>query len=107
MSELPPPSGEPSAPPRQDRGFSIGDFLSFRYMITPALVMVIYILGAVGITIVGLITLVSGDSRSGGAVGGLLIILIGNLVWRVYMEIVMLFFRINEGVQRIDRNTRR
>lgn len=97
----PPPAAEP------DRaGFSLGDFLSFRYMITPPLVQVIYVLVAVIITIVGLLTLVS-DAPGGGPLAGLLIIIFGNLIWRVYMELVMLFFRINDGIGGIERNTRR
>lgn len=88
------------------RSFSLGGFLSFRYMITPVLVQGIYVLVAVIITIVGLIAMVNAGP-DGGILTGLLIIVLGNLVWRVYMEIVMLFFRINEGIQAVERNTRR
>jgi hypothetical protein len=99
----PPP---PPAAPSERGGFNLGDFLSFRYMITPPLVQVIYVVVTLIITIVGLVTMVS-DAPGGGPLPGLLIIVFGNLVWRVYMEIVMLFFRINDGVQAIERNTRR
>lgn len=106
------PPQQPAAPPpppaveTEGTGFSLGDFLSFRYMITPPLVQVIYVLVTVIITIAGLVTMVS-DTPGSGPLPGLLIIIFGNLVWRVYMELVMLFFRINDGVQGIERNTRR
>lgn len=111
MTTTPPPGeytapAPTSPPPATDRGFSISDFLSFRYMITPPLVQVIYVLVAVIIVVAGLVTMFS-NAPGGGPLPGLAIIIFGNLIWRVYMELVMLFFRINEGIQRIDRNTRR
>ena len=111
MTTAPPPQ-QPAAPPPPPAaepgrtGFDLGAFLSFRYMITPPLVQVIYVLVAVIITIAGVVTMVS-NAPGGGPLPGLLIIIFGNLLWRVYMELVMLFFRINEGIQGIERNTRR
>ena len=112
MTTAPPPQ-QPAAPPPPApaaeagrTGFSLGDFLSFRYMITPPLVQVIYVLVALIITVVGIFTMVS-NAPGGGPLPGLAIIIFGNLLWRVYMELVMLFFRINEGIQGIERNTRR
>lgn len=99
----PPP---PSAPSVMRTGFALGDFLSFRYLITPPLVQVIYVLGAILVTIGGLLTMVGTTGRP-EVLSGLLIIVFGNLIWRVYMELVMLLFRINDGIQGIERNTRR
>jgi Domain of unknown function (DUF4282) len=111
MTTTPPPTdyttpAPVSVPPQPDVGFSIGSFLSFRYMITPALVQVIYVLVAIIIVIARILTMVN-DAPGQGPIPGLLIIIFGNLIWRVYMELVMLFFRINEGIRNIDRNTRR
>jgi len=109
MATADPPTGTYAQPPTgpSDGGFTMGNFLSFRYLITPVLVQGIYLIGAALITIGGVVAIVAPGPTSGGALGGLLILLLGNLLWRVYMELVMLFFRINEGVQRIERNTRR
>jgi hypothetical protein len=101
-----PPPTTPPPPAPADEGFTLGNFLGFRYLITPALVQVIYVLVAVIIVIVGLLAIAS-DAPGQGPLTGLLIIVFGNLLWRVYMELVMIFFRINEGIQNIDRNTRR
>jgi hypothetical protein len=107
MTTAPPPQQPATPPPAPERtGFTLGNFLSFRYMITPPLVQVIYVLVAVIIVLVGLVTMGS-NMPGGGVLPGLAIILFGNLIWRVYMELVMLFFRINDGVQGIERNTRR
>ena len=106
MTTMPPSQNAEPAPLAEPSGFTVSGFFNFRYMITPVLVLGIYILVAVTITIIGLVTMF-GTSAGSGVVPGLLIILIGNLMWRIYMEFVMLFFRINEGIQRIERNTRR
>ncbi|MGH2445111.1 MAG: DUF4282 domain-containing protein [Candidatus Limnocylindria bacterium] len=104
MTTAPPPTAY--EPPQEPAGgFSLGDFLSFTYLITPALVQGIYILGAILITIAGLFAMLSSGPNSGPLVG-ILIIVFGNLVWRVYMELMMLFFRINQGIQQIERNSR-
>jgi len=107
MATAQPPLEAPASAPAPSGGFSFGSFFSFRYMITPVLVQGIYIIGAVLITIFGLVAMFGSTPSSSGPLGGLLIIVFGNLLWRVYMEIVMLFFRINDGIQRVERNTRR
>jgi hypothetical protein len=101
----PPATGIPPSAPPPRPGFDLNAFLSFRYLITPPLVQGIYVLGAIGVTITALVTMFSGAQNS--VLGGLLIIVFGNLIWRVYMELVMLLFRINDGIQEIGRNTRR
>jgi hypothetical protein len=112
MTTAPPPQPPPAQPPpppaaRTERaGFTVGDFLSFRYLITPPLVQVIYVLGAIFVTIAGLLAMVGTTGRP-EVLSGLLIIVFGNLIWRVYLELVMLLFRINDGIQGIERNTRR
>jgi len=104
MTTAPPPA----SPADDVAGFNLGDFLSFRYLITPPLIQVIYLVGAVVITIIGLLLMLGARGDIGaGLFGGLAFILLGNLAWRVYMELVMLLFRINSGIQQIDRNTRR
>jgi len=106
MTAMPPSQYPEAAPVSEPSSFTVSGFLNFRYLITPVLVQGIYLLIALLITIAGLVTMFSGVS-GGGPLAGLLIIVIGNLVWRIYMEFVMLFFRINEGIQRIERNTHR
>ena len=98
-----PPQPPPSSGPAR---FSWSDFFSFRYMITPVVIRVIYILGAVLISIgsVGYVT--TGILGAGGLVAAILVLLLGNLYWRVLMELIMVLFGIHEGVRSMERKDR-
>ena len=86
------------------------DFLSFERMITPVIIKILFYIGLIGSLIGGLVffltmSFVNIGYRSIpqilgsvflGVVGGLLIILLGALVTRIYAELLILVFRINE-----------
>ena len=74
------------------------DFISFRYMITPAFIQIIWLVGSVLIVLGGLISLiVTGDVVT--IIVGLLVGLpIWLLLWRVYCELVILLFRIHDAI---------
>ena len=97
-------STPPPKPPGQTGGFNFGEFLSFRYLITPPLMTVIYVIGAVLITLGSVATLAV--RGGGGVVVGLLIFVFGNLYWRVILEFVMVLFRMNDSLQSIDKRGR-
>lgn len=117
MTQSTPPPPDPNTPPvswappatppatRPGGGFDFNEFLSFRYLITPALVTIIYVIGAVLITIGAILTMVS-RSGGGGIWGGLLILVFGNLYWRMVLEFLMVLFRMNDALQSIDRRGR-
>ena len=79
--------------------------LSFRTFITISIIRIIYILGLVGIGLFWLITMVSALMAMGdeplAALFTMLIAtfigLISIILWRVYLEIVVVFFRIAEN----------
>jgi hypothetical protein len=101
----PPASWSTPAPqPPGNGGFNFNDFLSFRYLITPTLMTVIYVIGAVLITLGSLAALASGGG--GGVLSGLLVFVFGNLYWRVILEFVMVLFRMNDSLKSIDRRGR-
>jgi hypothetical protein len=87
-------------PPVKDggRGFDISDFLAFRYLVTPAFMTVIYVIGAIGVTLGALATMIAGQF-----IAGLLVFIFGNLYWRIILEFVMVLFRMNDSLQSIDR----
>ncbi len=81
------------------------DFLMFRRMITPALIQVIFWFFVVLVILIGIIGIVSsiisigevGAARGiGGVLGGILWIIIMPIIVRVYAELMILFFRMNE-----------
>ena len=79
-------------------GFNINDFIAFRYLITPIFITVIYVIGAIGITLASL-----GALLGGNAIAGILLFIFGNLYWRIILEFVMVLFRMNDSLQSIDR----
>jgi hypothetical protein len=92
-------SAPPQPHPAGDGAFNVADFISFRYLITPAFVTVIYVLGVVVITLGALASLAS----AGGLIAGVLVFLFGNLYWRIILEFIMVLFRMNDSLQSIDR----
>ena len=87
------------------------DFLTFRKMLTPVLIQILFWLSlaaciAVGTAqiILGLANLVQRPELVGL---GLLILLVGPFVVRVYCEWLIVLFRINDTLTDIRRNTER
>jgi hypothetical protein len=104
-SVAPPPhdvAGQSAAQQLADArsGFRLADFLTFRYMITPPLITVIYIIGAVLVTI-GSIAYINTSAL--GAVFAWIFLM---LYLRVILELIVVLFRINDGIQTIARRDR-
>ncbi|MDD5614919.1 MAG: DUF4282 domain-containing protein [Candidatus Methanoperedens sp.] len=73
----------------------------FEKMITPVIVKILYVLGLVIVVLVGLAGIIDGINNSyyRGAekiLVGILIIIFGPLLIRVYAEIILLAFKINQ-----------
>lgn len=77
---------------------NVKDYLSFKRMITPKLVNVFFWVGTIISVVIGLglfiVSLVSIHSQ--GILIGFLTMLLGPLVIRIYCELMVVFFRINE-----------
>jgi hypothetical protein len=86
------------------------NFLSFERMITPVIIKILFYIGLAGSVIGGIIVFFSaviagfadGGFGSillglfGGLIGGVLTLILGALAARIYAELLILFFRINE-----------
>lgn len=77
------------------------NFFSFKQMASSQIIKLIYILGAIFITIGGLSTMFG---RFGNFFMGLIAIILGNLVWRVICEGIIIMFSIHERLIAIERN---
>jgi hypothetical protein len=77
----------------------MGDFLRFETMLTPVLIQVLFWIAVVLVVIGGLIMLFSSPVK------GLLLIILGPIAARVYAEIIIIFFRINDHLRAIQHNT--
>ena len=103
----------------QSTGFNWSDFFSFRKMIALQIMQILYVIVAVLITIAGLMMLFKGGGNSrgysdygdspfaGGTLMGLLILIFGNVFWRLWCEFMIVLFRINKTLTNIDENTKR
>jgi len=79
---------------------NINDYLTFKKMITPVILHILFwVLVAIAV-LFGLYTMVQ---VPGGFVMGLLTMILGPVVIRIYVEIIMVMFKINEGVQTIAK----
>ena len=78
------------------------DFLVFRRMVVPVLVQVLFWIG-VALCIIGALVLIAG----GGALLGLVLLFLGPFMGRIYCELVMVIFRINETLSDIKNELRR
>ena len=80
----------------------MGDFLRFETMITPVVIEVIFWIAVVITIIAGIITMTHGGWS---VLGGFLILILGPLAARIYCEILIIFFRINDHLRAIQHNT--
>ncbi|MBM4285962.1 MAG: DUF4282 domain-containing protein [Deltaproteobacteria bacterium] len=70
-------------------------FLSFHAMLTPIIIQIIFWIGVAACVIAGVVMIAVGKAQ------GLLIILLGPIGVRVYCEILIVFFRINDTLMDI------
>jgi hypothetical protein len=82
----------------------MGDFLRFETMITPAVIQIIFWIAVVIAVIAGFVQLFHGGLA---VLSGLLTMILGPLAARIYCELVILFFRINDHLRQIQLNTQR
>ena len=81
----------------------MSDFWSFRKMVTPVIIEILFWVGVIVCIIAGLILVVAGikASLAQSVLSGVLLIIFGPLAVRVYCEILIVFFRINETLTEI------
>jgi len=87
----------------------MNDFLAFRKMITPTVIQVLFWIGAVLSVIMALFMLIGGAVKGevGTAISGLLCIVLGPIMVRIYCELIIVTFRILDMLVDIKKNTER
>ena len=85
------------------------EYFAFRELVTPQLIKVVYIVGACFITAGGLLSILAPDRlpeyEAGPMLtrlGGIAVLLVGNLVWRMMCEGAILLFSLHELLVSID-----
>jgi uncharacterized membrane protein len=90
----------------------MSDFWAFRTMITPVIIQILFWIGTILCLIIGAIMVIYGASHFQGDQAhylwkGALLFVLGPLGVRVYCEILIVFFRINETLTEIKHAVER
>lgn len=72
------------------------DYLTFKKMITPMIIQIIFWLGVAATVLMGLYTMFTLSF-----IHGLIMVLVGPIAVRIWCELVILAFRINENLVEI------
>jgi hypothetical protein len=83
----------------------VADFFTFRMFITRPFIKVIYVLGALAITVMSILAMfgVGAAQTTGSTVlYGLLALIVGNLMWRVWCEAAIIFFSMYDVLKSVD-----
>ncbi len=81
----------------------MSDFWSFRKMVTPVIIEILFWVGVIICIVAGLIMIGLGvkANLAQSVLSGVLLVIFGPLAVRVYCEILIVFFRINETLTEI------
>lgn len=77
-------------------------FLNFDNLITTNIIKTIYLIGVFVITIGGIVMMAQGGSGAAFVLIGLLGIILGNLLWRVFCENIIVLFNIHDNLSSIN-----
>lgn len=76
------------------------EYFSFKKIISSLLIKLLHLIGLLSITIYGFYQIFNGE-----LVQGLLTILVGNLIWRILCEGMIIIFSIHERLVSIEINS--
>ena len=89
----------------------LGDFLNFDKMITPVIIKIIFWIGITICIIAGLAMIISGVSSYWGGglqvLSGLATLILGPLGVRVYCELLIIIFKINDSLSEIKEHKKK
>ena len=78
----------------------MNEYLTFDKFITPVIIQILFWIGLACIVLLSLWAIVS---VPGGALVGLVYLLLGPIIWRIYMELLLVMFKIREELQLIRK----
>ena len=85
------------------------DFWAFRTMVTPVIIQILFWIGAMLCLVIGALMVIYGANHFQEGQGqylwkGVLLFVLGPLGVRIYCEILIIFFRINETLTEIKHS---
>lgn len=94
--------------PRESNGHFAEDIVAFRTMVTMPVVRIVWILGAVGLTCAWIyfVSLMSESAEDFSDFAWILAIFVfnviwGNIVWRIFCEVLILFFKMHDALEEL------
>lgn len=78
--------------------FDFKAFSDFKFMITPVFIKIIFWIGVALVAIFGLYMMTAGRNF----LFGLVYLLVGPIVWRIYCELMIVMFKIHEGIEKMS-----
>ena len=75
------------------------EYFNFNKLVTTSIIKGVYLLGAFVITIASFVGMAQGGS---GVLAGLIGVILGNLIWRVVCENIIVLFDIHDILSSID-----
>ncbi|HLX19102.1 MAG TPA: DUF4282 domain-containing protein [Gaiellaceae bacterium] len=84
---------------------SVADFLTFRTMLAPVVIQILFWLGIASVVVSGITYIAVGAKHHRGSewAGGIALLVFGPLVVRLYCEILIVIFRINDSLADIRK----
>lgn len=76
------------------------EFISFDKMLTPTLIKILFWIGVAISVLLGLSLMFEGDFA---VILGLLVIIVGPLITRIYCELLIVFFKIHESLTNLNK----
>jgi hypothetical protein len=78
------------------------DFWAFRTMVTPVIIQILFWIGSIICVIVGFFGIFNGEYMvTRHVLKGIMLIILGPILVRIYCELLIVFFRINETLTEI------
>jgi len=84
-----------------DDNSNFSDFIKFRKMVSNTIIKILYVIGAITLTILGIVILSTG--REEEKLIGIVIIIFGNLLWRILCEGSIILFSIHESLISLNK----
>lgn len=80
-------------------------YLDFEKFITKQLMTAIYIIGAIILTLLSVVWVMTFPTKDGLNLWGFVWLTVGNLLWRLGCEMIVVIFKINENLEAIKQQT--
>jgi hypothetical protein len=91
---------------RKPRNDGFLDFITFRAMVTPLLIQVLFWLGTITCVLAGISTILLSGKRDISVVfSGLVLMVFGPLGVRIYCELIILLFKIYDELKELNKRS--